>query len=65
MTALALMIRPTHPGWGIYLTDGRELARFRGPGAKRRALRYLTSATKPPQTPAVAGKGAPPKGTRC
>jgi hypothetical protein len=65
MNAVALMIRPTHPGWGIYLTDGRELARFRGPGSKRRALRYLANATEP-QDPAVARTGAsPPMGTRC
>jgi hypothetical protein len=41
MNPLALIIRPTHHGWAVYLTDGRELARFSGPGAKRRALRYL------------------------
>ena len=66
MTALALIIRPTRHGWGIYLTDGRELARFRGPGSKRRALRYLATVTNAPQTPAVARKGASsPMGTRC
>ncbi len=42
MNALALMLRPIHHGWAVYLTDGRELARFSGPAAKRRALRYLT-----------------------
>jgi hypothetical protein len=42
MNALALMIRPTLYGWAVYLTNGRELARFNGPCAKRRALRYLT-----------------------
>jgi hypothetical protein len=45
MNALALMIRPTHHGWVVYLTNGRELARFNGPGAKRRALRYLAHTT--------------------
>ena len=45
MNALALMIRPTHHGWAVHLTDGRELARFRCPGSKRRALRYLANAT--------------------
>jgi len=29
-------------GWAVTLTDGRELARFTGFGAKRRMLRYLT-----------------------
>jgi hypothetical protein len=28
-------------GWAVALTDGRQIARFAGPGAKRRALRYL------------------------
>lgn len=41
MIALALILRPTSTGWAVYLTDGRELARFNGPGAKWRALRYL------------------------
>ena len=41
MKALAAMLQPIDHGWAVKLTDGRELARFRGPGAKRRALRYL------------------------
>jgi hypothetical protein len=41
MRALALMIGPTADGWAVYLTDGREVARYRGIGAKRRALRYV------------------------
>jgi hypothetical protein len=66
MNALALMIRPTHHGWAVYLTDGREVARFRGPGSKWRAVRYLATATKLLQTPAVARKGAsPPTGATC
>jgi hypothetical protein len=40
MTTLALMIGPTHDGWAVYLTNGREIARYRGIGAKRRALRH-------------------------
>lgn len=28
-------------GWAVRLTDGRELARFRGPGARLRAVRYI------------------------
>jgi hypothetical protein len=34
-------MRPTKDGWAVYLTDGHELARFHGIGARRRALRYL------------------------
>jgi hypothetical protein len=44
MTALALMIRPTRDGWGVYLTNGRELIRYRGIGSRFRALRYVASA---------------------
>ncbi|MEA2213275.1 MAG: hypothetical protein QOF83_3223 [Solirubrobacteraceae bacterium] len=65
MNTLALILTPTHPGWAVSLTDGRELARFRGPGAKRRALRYLATVTSAPQIPAVARKrGSPPRGSR-
>jgi hypothetical protein len=46
MTVLALKIGPTADGWAVFLTDGRVLARFRGPGAKRRALRYLAHPTE-------------------
>jgi hypothetical protein len=41
MNALAVVLRPINHGWMIALTDGREIARFTGPGAKRRALRYV------------------------
>ncbi len=44
MKALALILRPIRYGWAVSLTDGRELARFSGPWAKRRALRYLFQA---------------------
>ena len=42
MNALSLMITPIRLGWAVRLSDGRELARFYGPGARRRATRYLT-----------------------
>ncbi|MDQ6822605.1 MAG: hypothetical protein M3076_20105 [Actinomycetota bacterium] len=38
---LAIILTPIVGGWAVCLTDGRELARFRGPGARFRALRYL------------------------
>jgi hypothetical protein len=41
MSALALMIRPTADGWGVYLTNGQEVVRYRGLASKWRALRYL------------------------
>jgi hypothetical protein len=43
MAALALMLKPIDHGWAVMLTNGRELIRFKGLGAKFRALRYLAS----------------------
>jgi hypothetical protein len=43
MSAHAALLKPTPFGWAVALTNGRELARFVGPCARRRALRYLTS----------------------
>lgn len=47
-----MMIRPIRHGWAVQLTDGQELARFRGPGSKWRALRYITRAAEALRTPA-------------
>jgi hypothetical protein len=41
MIALGVTLTPLRFGWAVTLTDGRELARFTGLGARRRALRYL------------------------
>lgn len=41
MNAIALMLKPIRRGWAVTRSDGRELIRFTGLGAKRRALRYL------------------------
>lgn len=41
MNAVAVRLERIDRGWAVTLTDGRELARFTGPGAKRRALRYV------------------------
>ena len=41
MHTLALLLKPIPHGWAVVLTNGRELARFTGLCAKRRALRYL------------------------
>jgi hypothetical protein len=46
MTALRLMLRPIRYGWSVELSDGRELARFLGPAAKWRAMRYLQRAAE-------------------
>jgi hypothetical protein len=43
MRAVAAMLKPTLFGWLVVLSDGRELARFLGPGSKGRALRYLAA----------------------
>ena len=44
MSALTLMLRPVPGGWAVYLSNGRELARYRGLAARWRALRYLARA---------------------
>ena len=44
MSALTVMLRPVPGGWGVYLSDGRELARFRGLASRWRALRFLARA---------------------
>jgi hypothetical protein len=36
-----ISLAPVNGGWAVMLIDGRELARFTGPGAKRQALRYV------------------------
>jgi hypothetical protein len=41
MKALSLMVKPIRFGWAVRLSDGRDLARFYGPGARWRAARYL------------------------
>ncbi|MBV9607546.1 MAG: hypothetical protein JO027_20695 [Solirubrobacterales bacterium] len=46
MNALRMMIRPIRHGWSVQLTDGRELARFLGPCARQRAVRYLRRAAE-------------------
>jgi hypothetical protein len=38
-TGLGVMIAPIPHGWAVYLTNGRELARYFGLGARWRALR--------------------------
>ena len=38
---LAIILKPIVWGWAVCLTDGRELARFHGPGARWRALHYV------------------------
>jgi hypothetical protein len=40
-TAYSIILKPIFGGWAVCLSDGRELARFRGPAARCRALRFL------------------------
>jgi hypothetical protein len=42
MTALALLIGRIPRGWAVYLSNGVELVRYHGFGAKRRALRFAS-----------------------
>jgi hypothetical protein len=55
MTALRMMLRPIRYGWSVQLSDGRELARFLGPAARWRAMRYLQRAAE-----ALRNSGARP-----
>jgi hypothetical protein len=41
-SAVAVILKPVDRGWAVALTNGRELARFTGPGARWRAIRYIT-----------------------
>ena len=41
-----MMIKPIRYGWSVQLSDGRELARFLGPGARWRATRCLKRAAE-------------------
>ena len=43
MNTPAVMLKPIDHGWAVTRTDGRELARFTGFAAKRRALAYLAN----------------------
>jgi hypothetical protein len=46
MNALSMVITPIRHGPIVHLSDGRELARFHGPGAGWRAIRYLGRAAE-------------------
>jgi hypothetical protein len=43
MYAVTVILKPLDHGWAVALADGRELARFTGPRAKRRAMRYIAA----------------------
>ena len=47
MSGLAVMLKPIESGWAVVLTDGRELARFTGLGAKARATCYMVGCKAP------------------
>jgi hypothetical protein len=47
MSGLAVMLKPIDHGWAVILTDGRELARFTGFGAKARATCYMAGCKAP------------------
>lgn len=47
MAALALVMRPTVDGWAVYLTNGQEVARYRGLWSEQLALRYLRRYVRP------------------
>ena len=41
MHAVAVYLKPIDHGWAVALTNGLEIARFTGLGAKWRATRYI------------------------
>jgi hypothetical protein len=43
MKTLTLMLKHIRHGWAVTLSDGRELVRFTGLGARHRALRYIAT----------------------
>ena len=43
LNGLAQILTPIENGWAITLPDGCEVARFVGPTAKQRALRYVVT----------------------
>ena len=43
MNTTTMSLVPVQSGWAVMLSDGRELARFTGPDARRDALRYATT----------------------
>jgi hypothetical protein len=51
MNAPSMTIRPIRHRWIVQLSDGRELARFPGPGAGWRAIRYRRRAAESPERP--------------
>jgi hypothetical protein len=48
MNTLSLMITPIRHGWAVRLSNGRELARFYGLGARWRATNYVGRAVRYP-----------------
>ncbi len=59
MNALGLILKPTSRGWSVYLSDGREVAQFSGPGSKQRALDYVARATRILRGPTSVRRGPP------
>jgi hypothetical protein len=53
VSANTISVAPVEGGWVVMLTDGRELARFTGPGAKRKALRYVASTNHVRRYPSI------------
>lgn len=56
MKAYAIMLKPIRYGWAVTVPDGRELARFTGPGAKRRALLFIHGGRRRTPAPGDAAR---------
>ena len=53
MPATSISLVPIQSGWAVMLSDGRELARFTGPDARRRALRHVAAASPVRRRPSL------------
>jgi hypothetical protein len=52
-SANTISVAPVEGGWAVMLTDGRELARFSGPAARRNALRYVANVNRVRRHPPI------------
>jgi hypothetical protein len=57
-SANTISLAPVEDGWAVMLTDGRELARFTGPNARRKALGYVvnTNPMRGSETTSIGGQ---------
>ena len=54
MNTTSMSLVPIQSGWAVMLSDGRELARFTGIGARQKAYRYIANASPLRRRPRAA-----------